>query len=359
MYRLNLLSLTAALTLGLGAATTGFADLYYVGDTAANAAVAGGGAWNNSTVNWSTNTPAGTKNSAWTPGGDAQFQGTAGGTVTVGDNLNVGSATFTAVAGSFTISNSYDIEVNGAGISNNSLVTQTVTNPGGTINFNNSSSASGGSAPVTYSTVSTLNFNNSSTAGNASINNSGVLTFNNTATGGSASVTNSSFMDISGLSTTGISLSSLNNSGSVTLGTGAGGAGKSLGLTSLTEQGGSEVEFTLGTASSLITAGSVTDSASPSNQIGIDTDAGAGFGLSLYTLINDVGGTLNLNDYVLNSAPVGYTLAVLDSGHNLDLVAVPEISSFLLPVLGAASLVIWLRRRRNSVMDSMIAGSAV
>ena len=68
-------------------------------------------------------------------------------------------------------------------------------------------------------------------------------------------------------------------------------------------------------------------------------------GLASYTLINDLGsGTISLDNYVLDSHPNDYILRVDNGGKTLDLVAVPEVSSFFIPLLGAAAL-FWFRRR--------------
>jgi hypothetical protein len=323
-----------------------------VGDSAANAGVAGGGTWDNTSTNWAS-APLGTPTTAWSPGGNAQFQGTVGGSVNTGANLNVGAATFDPGAGAFTLTNTFDMEINGAGLSNNSSNAQTIANNPGTMNFNLSSSASAGTAAITYSNTGFMNFNGSSTAGNASITNNGLLTFNATSSYGTSSIVNNAAMDISGLTSSGIGASngsSLTNNGSVELGQGTGGVGKSLQVSTLTLDGGSEFDFTLGTTQSIVVADNISDLASPSNRVTIDVEAGAGFGAPEYSLIFDFGGTVNLNDYALGNVPAGYILSTADAGHDLVLLsAVPEISSFTFPLVGAAGLMVWLSRRRSQL----------
>jgi len=342
MFRTHVLTLSAALLLALGVGRTCSASLFWVG-TASNASTAGGGTWNNTTpAAWST-TSGGAANSDWAAFGDAVFQGTAGGTVTTGANLNINSITLSSGAGAFIFSNSWDLEISGAGVTDNASSSQSFSNSD-LIDFNNSASASAGSSSASYSGFGTINFNNSSTAGNASITNSGLLTFNNTSSGGTASVNNQGDLDISGLSSSGLSLGSLDNSASVVLGTGAGGVGKTMTLSSLTVEGGAEFDFTLGTTSSRLTATTLTDNTS-GNPATIDIESGSGFGAGSYILIADTGGTLTLADYTLGTAPAGYKLQLAASGHDLDFVSVPEPGS-VIPALSALAVIFCLFRRQ-------------
>jgi hypothetical protein len=358
----GLVGIFALIVIGLGSATTSYGDLFYVGDAGSGGGTtsnhAGGGVWDNTTANWSKTTFS-AANTAWASGTSATFQGVNGGTVNVGDNLSVKNITFTTPAAAFTLANTFDMEISGT-VANNSVQTQTVTNHG-TINFNGVASASGGLVrAMTYSGDGFMNFNGSSTAGNASITNNGLLTFKGTSSAGTSTIVNNAAMDISGLTSTGLTGGSLTNNGSVELGQGAGGVGKTFNLSTLTLDGGSEFDFTLGTTQSLITTATLSDLASPSNRVTIDTDAGAGFGAPEYVLIDDTGGFVNLSDYALGNAPAGYVLSTDDGGHELVLLsAVPEVSSFAFPLVGAAGLVVWLRRRRSAVHEMMLGDAVV
>jgi hypothetical protein len=348
MFRNTFAPLSIALILMLGPVSTGMAGLFWVG-TGSNASSAGGGNWDNTTSDWST-TSGGSSNSAWTSNGNATFQGTAGGTVNINaSTVNVGSATFNSGAGPFTISNAFDLEVTGSGFADNATSSENVNNALGTIDFNGASSASFGSASLQYTNTGFITFSGTSTAGNATINNSGDLTFNGKSLGGTSSIANSSSMDISGLTVAGLTVGSLNNSGSVDLGTGTGGAGKTLTATTLTLDGGSEYDFTLGTTSSLVTASTVTNNATPGNPVAIDIEAGSGFGASTYTLIHDGGGTLTLADFSAGTVPAGYSLQLGNGSHDLDFVAVVPEPGTIASLLGGLALVVGLRRRSGRI----------
>ena len=188
-----------ALLLGLGLASS-FAQiptgpLYWVG-TAANAGVSGSGTWNNSNTQWST-TPAGLANSPWNSD-IANFNGTAGGTALIaGTPISANAINFNPGAGAFTIllngalltltkDNSAvalqsSLIFNGAGITNTSGQTQTIT--AGTVGF----ALGAVGTPFTE-------FRNASVAGNVVINNLGAGThtdFNNTSSADHAFITNS------------------------------------------------------------------------------------------------------------------------------------------------------------------------
>jgi autotransporter-associated beta strand protein len=110
--------------------------------------------------------------------------------------ISVGKIQFTATpnAPAYTI-NAFDLMlVNGAGVFNNSTNTQTFNTTSTTL-FQNSSTASGGSTPVTYFNTGAMSFLDSSSAGSAIITNNSVLQFNTTSSAGSAQVTNKATMD--------------------------------------------------------------------------------------------------------------------------------------------------------------------
>ena len=189
---------SVALLLGLGLASSfaqGGGPLYWVG-TSANAGVSGSGTWNNFSTQWST-TPAGTANSTWNSD-IANFNGTAGGTATIaGTAITANAINFNPGAGAFTIlltgaqfaltkeSNvaffQSSLTINGAGITNTSGQTQTIT------------AGTTGAGLVAVSTPFTQFFNNS-VAGNVVINNVGDGThtdFRGTSSADHAVITNS------------------------------------------------------------------------------------------------------------------------------------------------------------------------
>ena len=190
---------SVALLLGLGLASslaqlpTG--PLYWVG-TSANAGVSGSGTWNNFSQQWST-TPAGAANTSWNSD-TANFNGAAGGTATIAGtpisanaiNFNPGAGAFTILltGAQFTLTKESNVAllqssliVSGAGITNTSGLTQTIT------------AGTSGLALVAVSTPFT-EFRNAAVAGNVVINNIGAGThtdFNNTASADHAVITNS------------------------------------------------------------------------------------------------------------------------------------------------------------------------
>ncbi len=178
------------------------------------------------------------------PSGTATFTNN-GAPTTVDSNglVNIGSVVFTAApnnAPAYTANINDIFVVNGGGISNNSTNTQTF-NVGASMVFTNSSTASGGSAPVTYSIAGgAMSFNNTSTAGTAQITNGGDVEFNNSSNAGSATIINnvvmnfndsasasganitnaaSGFLSFNSTSTAG--LSTIANNGSLTFGNSA------------------------------------------------------------------------------------------------------------------------------------------
>jgi hypothetical protein len=369
MSRVKLLRITAALGLTFAAGSTSFADLYWGAVNGGDPSTAGSGTWDNSTANWATGS-SGPAENTW-DGTGAIFQGT-GGTVTTGDTLSIGSATFNA--GGYTLDNEdQTVSVTGAGLISNVAGTA-VTNQSN-LNFLNSSSASAGTSPVAISGAGNIQFEDSSNAGTANITTTGNLSFQGTSSAASANITNDGTVDISGLTSSSISMGSLASSSAVLLGN------KTLnvvGALSLDGNGGlyngAEFNFTLGTTSALVNAGSEVNLDAPNTgggtgeenpasgyQTDIDITAGAGFKDGTYALINVTSGDLSLSDYTLGDSPFDETLVAAgsylklgDGGQQLDLVAVPEVSSILIPILGAAGL-FWLRRRGAAAMAEMPA----
>ncbi|KJC56306.1 autotransporter [Bradyrhizobium sp. LTSPM299] len=131
------------------------------------------------------------------PDGVATFTNTGPANLDSSGLVNIGSVVFTATpnAQAYTINTNDIFVVNGVGISNNSTNTQTF-NVGSSMVFTNSSTASGGSAPVTYNVSGgSMSFTDTSTAGTATIVNNGIVQFNNSSTAGSANITNNLAMD--------------------------------------------------------------------------------------------------------------------------------------------------------------------
>ncbi|KJC36633.1 autotransporter [Bradyrhizobium sp. LTSP885] len=131
------------------------------------------------------------------PDGVATFTNTGPANLDSSGLVNIGSVVFTATpnAQAYTINTNDIFVVNGVGISNNSTNTQTF-NVGSSMVFTNSSTASGGSAPVTYNVSGgSMSFTDTSTAGTATIVNNGIVQFNNSSTAGSANITNNLEMD--------------------------------------------------------------------------------------------------------------------------------------------------------------------
>jgi outer membrane autotransporter protein len=170
------------------------AQLYWSG-AGLNPATAGSGTWDNANMQWSSTFPGYTA-ATW-DNNIANFNGTGGGTVTIGANISVNAINFGANAGAFTLLNSgsQTIDIFGAGITNNSANTQTISNSGAgrVTSFHNSATAA--NATISNSGMfSATNFLDSATAANATINNSGstaTTRFNGTATAANATITNS------------------------------------------------------------------------------------------------------------------------------------------------------------------------
>src|SRR5271166_5231858 len=187
--------------------------LFWTGN-ANNPATAGSGTWETSTpsgpVSWSstpgtTNTPV-----PWTDGSVAHFQGSFGGTATLGSNISAAGINFDVGANAFAIStNGNTLTIQGVGIVNNSGQTQTITNNGaggsGTFFLGTSTAGNaaitnnGGTGGVTGGVTGETFFSGTSTAGNAAITNNGgtvsglaggEMQFLNTSTAGNAAITN-------------------------------------------------------------------------------------------------------------------------------------------------------------------------
>jgi fibronectin-binding autotransporter adhesin len=141
-------------------------------------------------ANWTSN-PA-------VPDGTATFTNTGVTGVDSNGIVTIGSVQFTGApnAQAYTITTNDLFLVNGTGIFNNSTNTQTFNTTATTI-FQNSSTASGGSKPVTYVNSGFMLFQDSSTAGTAIITNNSSLQFINAGSAGSANITNNAQMDFS------------------------------------------------------------------------------------------------------------------------------------------------------------------
>src|SRR5205085_7516772 len=116
------------------------------------------------------------------PDATATFTDTGAPAVQSSGMVMIGGVVFTAVpnAQSYTITNNDVFTVTAAGFLNNSSNTQTF-NVAATLQFQNSSTASGGATPVTYVNNSVMLFQDTSSAGNALITNGGILQFFNAA----------------------------------------------------------------------------------------------------------------------------------------------------------------------------------
>ncbi len=223
------------------------AQLYWAG-TGSNPATAGSGTWDNANMQWSSTFPGYT--AAMWDSNIANFNGTGGGTVTLGANINVNDINFSANAGGFTLLNSganQTLIISGTGITNDSANTQTIENSGGNSDtrfnngataanaaitnsgmasfteFNNNSTAANANITSTAFESATF-FHDSATAGNATITNSSIasyVSFYGTSTGGTATLINGAadaFIDISGLTNGGMTAGSIAGAGNLRLG---------------------------------------------------------------------------------------------------------------------------------------------
>lgn len=309
----------------------------------------------------------------------------AGSTIAIGSDLavnpvppsfDIGTVSFATGAGSYTINNvGFTLDFTGTGISNSTANTQTFSN-GGTINFKNSASArdiaSPGVGTIAISNEGTLNFLDTSTAGGAVITNTGTLILGDTASGGSASISNGGILDLSGNTEDNITfevvpgtagpqtLGSLTNTnnlvggdpgfiklgkktltvGNVTLASGLG--TQSINFT-LDEPGASSGKIVLTPLS--------TFSGSLNGEVDINLSSFGPVTPGTYTLIDWTGSTasgVNIEDFVLDTdnLPAGLLPSshLIINGSTLQLVAVPEPSSLMMPVAAVLGMV-WMRRR--------------
>ena len=224
-------------------------DLFWTGTGVIPPAVAGSGPWVTpepyGVISWSstsgtTNTPV-----LWTDGSVAHFQGSAGGTATLASNITAAGINFDPGANTFTIdTNGNVLTIDGAGIVNSSGRTQTIINNGGTSGFESttpagstvfSGSSTAGSATITnnggtgeHSTGGYTQFLDAATAGSATIITNGgtgggaggTTYFFDSSDGGTArAITNGNgSFDISGLTTAGMGIGSIEGSGNYFLG---------------------------------------------------------------------------------------------------------------------------------------------
>ena len=138
-------------------------------------------------------------------------------------NVTLDGAVFNFGASAYTITaNSGSLDFKGAGVTNNSGVTQNFATTS-TIKFENSATA-GSMTAYTNNSGGSTQFTNSSTAGNATITNSGAgsyTLFSDTASGGNATLINNNAtasIDISGLTNGSTTVGSIAGNGAVYLG---------------------------------------------------------------------------------------------------------------------------------------------
>lgn len=411
----RLLKLSAVIALSILATQTSRADLFFTGDVNTDPQTAADGTFDLSTPAFQpTNVDTGSGSKvAYDNASDVQFQGGPTGAtanVTFGsDNLTIPSLTFTAGAGTynFTNPNSDIIAITGGGIINASANTQSFDiggNPGfgGQLNFSNSATiganvsiidstnnslvnfgdsssagaasisgisslnfndgSSAGAAAIGVTSGNIVNFNNTSDAGSSTINigSGGTVRFNDTATGGTATVNvnaTDGALDVSQTAAPlGVTLDSLNTSGQVILG-----ATKLTLTTTLTLNSGSALNIDLGAVSGAIDTANVTGG--PTGSTLLNLTAVAGLAPGTYSIINFGTETgVDAADFTLGDisslTAAGYTATVTVDGDSVDvnLTAVPEVSSFAMPIAGAAAL-LWFRRRKAAGYASALLGS--
>lgn len=137
--------------------------------------------------------------------------------ISTSTSTSVGGFTFNAGASAYTVTLGSDLTFTGAGIVNNSGVTQTLNVGAQTITFSNSSTA-GSSFALGASGGGTVNFFDNSTAGSATINASGsgtTLNFDDSASAGNSTVTvtGGAFMCFCNSATAGSSTITLSGTG--------------------------------------------------------------------------------------------------------------------------------------------------
>lgn len=149
------------------------------------------------------------------PDGTATFTNTGSTTPQSNGIVNIGSVLFTAApnAQAYLITNNDFFFVTGTGVFNNSTNVQTF-NVSANLQFQNSSTASGGTKAVTYNNSSFMIFQNSSTAGTAIINNGSNLQFLDSSNAGTATITNNVVADFFNTSDAGTA--NITNNGTLT-----------------------------------------------------------------------------------------------------------------------------------------------
>jgi autotransporter-associated beta strand protein len=149
-------------------------------------AAPGSNDWNTA-ANW---VPANVPDS---PGGTAVFVVSTITDPTVNSLVDIDGVTFNAGASTYTINNLGGITLGGAGIVNNSVAVQTISN-GRSLDFTGASSAGNVVLNNNTALLSSIGFRDTSTAATSTINNTNsqvVVTFYDNATAGSATITNS------------------------------------------------------------------------------------------------------------------------------------------------------------------------
>ena len=343
----------------------------------------GTGVWDNDTANWNGGL------ATWPANGNAVFNG-AGSAVTIGDNLEIGSLTLSATAGSYTFNNTVGamMDFNGAGIATGSAASQTFNNTG-IINFN--AGASAGTATVSFdnqgdltfsgagatagsaqlANSGNLNFESGSTAGSASINNLGNLLLSGSANGGSATVSNGSTFDISDASGT-VTLGSLTNSaiypgpqalnGAITLGLNTLQVSGPVSLATTLGSGNNSLSFELDTpttSGAIALAGLLTGSASGMTDISLTSTGPVAAGA--YVLLDWSAGSatgVELSDFTLTGPlPAGVgpgSYLDIIGGNQLALIAVPEPGAFALVMAGIVGMAVSRPRRTRTVRPNPV-----
>lgn len=188
----------------------------------------------NTATNW---TPA------TVPAGTASFGASTKTTLTFSTpDTAINNFQFSVGAPTYTFNVGFnELDFNGVGIVNNSSNTPAVKTNGGTLTFNNSSTAA--NASITNAGFGTLSFSNFSTAGSATIaNNSSFIFFNDNSSAGSSTITNKGSITFSSSSTAG-SAAITNSAGGFLL---SFADTSSAGSATITTNAGSQVQFTDG-----------------------------------------------------------------------------------------------------------------
>jgi len=188
----------------------------------ATAALAQNGTWTGPGAEWTTGTNWSSNPNV--PTGTATFTNNAAPTaVTTSGLVIIGDIGFTGTAPAYTVTIGDFFIVNGGGITNSSASLQTFDVAGSSISmvFQNGSSASAGTGPVSITNAggNFISFLDSSTAGSAGITNNGVVQFSNNSSAGTGatvttSIINNGQLDFFDASTAGAK--TITNSGAVT-----------------------------------------------------------------------------------------------------------------------------------------------